>query len=603
MPESDASNPDAMLWFYAALATLAVNMPIALLLAWKAPREHGGWLGALWDRWLAPRLHPMSSRLLSPAVFCGIAAGALAALCSATLNHALFPGVSLARQPESPMQLTLQIAFVQAGAIEEISKILLAAAVVPLAVWRRGALLSSAPFLFGAAGVGFALVEDLLYLRYYSAASPVGMLLARSLPVHCLINFAFGLRLIDSTHGGVAWRFFSGLILAILWHGIYDFFALPPVPFAQMLAFAVFLLISVWTLRRFAALYPDRLERTLRPVEEEEWREWRVSLPPRLRSRGTAPSVGGFPEMPPIPELAAGYQAVDRSLARALEAAPPPSEEFAEQFTKHNWAARFVAGQAPPESDYAILGGALQRCIFAADHRRPAPLHLADEWSRAEAIWSLRIFGHGAPTRIWDSAALGDTETELDQIYAEAAAIGADLAQLSPFRLLEYDLDGRCVYLSIGLNKLYGRELLCSWPHPMPAVRLLYLWLACFPPEQALWLREFSAFLADQSLQLGEPRNWLRTLVITPCLEPSLRIYAGRGSLGALLDLDDQTRESAPPLSGPPLSAGEELPLQALLFCQRDGWALSTMGFEAFFGELLRREYSWNNDLRRPSLA
>ncbi|MBX7058869.1 MAG: PrsW family intramembrane metalloprotease [Leptospirales bacterium] len=602
-------------WVYSVLGSLAVNGPLMLLLAWKAPPEEAGPMARLWQRWIRPRLQPGAAALISPVVLGGMVCGALAAALSSVLNVLLFPGVDLVHAPSEPMALALQLAFVQAGALEEFSKIGLASILLPLLAWRSGPTRSAA-FLFGGAGLGFAIVEDVFYLHNFGMQSPAGMLLARSLPVHAMINFAFGMRLIDRDAGGLGWRYASGLLLAVLWHGIFDFFAFPPVAFAQFLTFAFFLLTAAYVILRFSRIFADRVERSLQEVSAAEYADWRASLPRslhRLRRDGADRSAGRAVELPPeigapgkvasdVARASSSERAAQQALERALETLPGPSPAFALRFQEDAWARRFSAGgAAPPEEEYAALGDALRRRVFSGHGRREAPHALAEQWLRYEQRAAMRILGKSGADRVWDSGELAENPEQLSEVYAEARVFGADLEQLRPFRLLEFDLPDRSIYLSVGLAALYGREVLVSWPHPMPATRLFFLWLACTAPEQARWLREFSAFLADHSLQLAEPRRWLRSLAIVPCIDAALRPYA-LNMTGARLDLSDEERDRPALLAGPPLEAGESLPLQALFFSQRDGWRLAQRGFEGFFVELQNRGFSWNNDLRRPPL-
>ncbi len=587
--------------------------PYLLLLAWRAPREYGGPLGRLWTRLTANRIDPDGARLASFAVFLGAAAGALAAPLSGALNQIFFPEFRLALRPAEPMAMTVQIAFVQAALFEEVSKngLGLALAMLFCAAPRTGApgeraFLRSTPFLCAGVGLGFAFIENALYIESYMRYGAANILLQRfliSTPVHVLINLGFGLALYTARRGEVPGRAAIGLAIAILWHGVFNFFALPPVAFAQWLAVITNALLAYSVLSNLFRLMPELRYRPLAAVDAsgaEELEDAQVE-PARVPGGARAP----VDEPVEIVGASRGVTmrdfAEDARFATLLEITPPPRAGFAMALGEDEWGRRVQPATTAPlaDADYSFFDDRLRSALFADEYRGPAPRESAAKWDAAEKFWSRVILGTDQATRVWDSSCLAASEGSLGDVFEASLRAGLDLGKLTPVRVLEFDAPDRCIYMSAGLANLYGRELIAVWRHPFPAMRWFFLNLAAHAPADAPWLREFGAFLAPSSQFLGDPRGWLQSYLSLPLFDPlaeKLRNPALR-----LVDGTDEEISLSAQRYEPPLDESDR-PLQILLVPRHEAVFLARFGWEAYFLRLKSRGAAWINDLRRPTV-
>ncbi len=650
--------------------------PLMLLFSVKTIKEYGGPLGRLWNRLVEPRLDSIARRYVSFAVFAGMLAGALSIPVVQFLNALFFPEVSLAFRPREPMALLTQIAFIQAGLIEELAKnavglvfAFLICRAAPTAAAREDRLfLKSTPFLFAGVGLGFALLENSQYIRYYAAMGPGGIFLGRSLiatSAHALLNLYFGLCLLSATRGDFARVALRALVIVVLWHGIYDFFALPPVALSQWLTL-VFLCVMVYlALSKMYRLLPELRYRPLRPVHEVEAEQAAMSggIPspsdfPSNASTGSGgrsldtvgshasangPSSSG--SSPSGPEDS-GPQNSARWHER-LAVLPAIPDRFPEYFQNDPWRLRFPAGedQAPYEfSEFDMLSA---RSLALIGRPGIVPLGagvpsggVASDLSRAWATdrdWWCRLFGVDEPHSRWDTSVFAEDATSA---FEDLARGGVDLTQTVPFQVLEFRVPNpeaapgqspavganadesaapagpgmRHVFITTGLQELYGRELLVSFSHPHPMVRWFFLNLASMAPDQAPWLREFHAFYGDGPRTLGDPRGWLRFYLTVPMIDP---IVAGittdpsGESRGLNISLTDDERENqAPPgftrgeirVTPPVFRAADELPLQILMCAYPDGEYIVSRGVPAYLQTLRHLGYPWQNDFRRPAV-
>lgn len=585
--------------------------PYLLLLAWRAPREYGGPLGRLWTHLTANRLDPEGARLASFAVFLGVLAGALAAPLSGAFNQIFFPDFRLALRPAEPMAITVQIAFVQAALFEELAKngLALALALLVCAAPRTGApgervFLRSTPFLCAGAGLGFAFIENALYIEAYMRYGAANILLQRfliSTPVHVLINLGFGLALYSARRGETPGRAALALLAAILWHGVFNFFALPPVAFAQWLAVITNALLAYSVLSNLFRLMPELRYRPLAAADPSAPETAADADPEPAAEGGRAPAD----EPVEIVGAARGVTmrdfAEDARFATLLEITPPPRAGFASALAEDEWGRRVHPAGAAPLSgaDYPMLDERLQTALFADEYRGPAPREWAAKWDAAEKFWSRLILGADQATRVWDSSRLAADQESLAEIFDASLRAGLDLGKLAPLRVLEFDAPDRHIYLSAGLADLYGRELIAVWRHPYPAMRWVFLNLAAHAPADAPWLREFGAFLAPSSLFLGDPRGWLQAYLSLPLFDPlgeKLRNPALR-----LVDGTDEAIQLAAQRYETPLEESER-PLQLLLVPRHEAVFLARFGWEAYFLRLKSRGAAWINDLRRPTV-
>jgi RsiW-degrading membrane proteinase PrsW (M82 family) len=176
-----------------------------------------------------------------------------------TLHPVLWPEVNFKPKRTTVLSQTVYIAFVQAGMLEETFKILLillfsyfVAFDRKLKLWKKDVILIGA-FV----ALGFAFVENYVYIHKDNNPKVVmNMFIGRAVfssNIHLLINICFALFLFKSnfeeTKGEKFILVLYGYFLAILQHGIVDFFLLPSSRFGTWLASAFFVGIWVWVAR------------------------------------------------------------------------------------------------------------------------------------------------------------------------------------------------------------------------------------------------------------------------------------------------------------------------------------------------------------------
>jgi RsiW-degrading membrane proteinase PrsW (M82 family) len=662
-------------WLSIMLGFMSVG-PLMLLFSVKSIKEYGGPVGRLWHRFVEPRLDGVSRRYISLAVFAGMLAGCLSIPIVQSLNELLFSNVSLAFRPREPMALLTQIAFIQAGLIEEVAKnavgivfaflVCRAAPRDPSASVAEGQsdgrlFLKSTPFLFAGVGLGFALLENSQYIRYYAAMGPGGIFLGRSLiatSAHALLNLYFGLCLLTATRENIARTVARALGIVVLWHGVYDFFALPPVALSQWLTLVFLCGIIYMTLSKMYRLLPELRYRPMRPAQEVAAEQAEMSGMPPFDPRDSREGPG----VPEATEVPAALEALKASRVpgatdwhERLAVLPGVPDRFAEYFLADPWRLRFPGpGQTMPYeySEFARLSSESLAMIA-----RPGVMPLADvqlppaiarDWA-AETEWWCRVFQVEQPFGRWDttafahnmeapptaegdqareSAGTGERASVATDVFEDLARAGVDLIRTVPFQVLEFRVANppeppapagaageseRYVYITRGLRELYDRELMVSFSHPHPMVRWFFLNLASMAPDQAPWLREFHAFYAGQADGLGDPRGWLRFYLSVPLFDPvRARINTNQDELrtGDRISITDAARENevAPDSPGRmraalPSRAEEDLPLQILMCCYPDGDSIARRGVPAYLQALRHLGRSWHNDFRRPPVG
>jgi RsiW-degrading membrane proteinase PrsW (M82 family) len=197
-------------------------------------------------------------------------------------------GIELALMQAQPSSLwggILWQAFVVAGLTEELAKV----ACLKWVIWRRPEFDERLDgIVYGTrAGLGFALIENILYLSQTSTTGHfVGMFIGRALlaiPLHAITAGVMGYYAARRRFDQVGPGIWGGCAIAVLIHGVYDaaVFALPfsaeqlSLPFAPQFLFVVPILCVVLGARMLR-----RLARVA--LEQDNLAHARQALPARL---------------------------------------------------------------------------------------------------------------------------------------------------------------------------------------------------------------------------------------------------------------------------------------------------------------------------------
>ncbi|MCB1324335.1 MAG: PrsW family intramembrane metalloprotease [Spirochaetales bacterium] len=561
---------------YAAyiLAFLTVA-PYVLLLNFKALREHAGWFGRFWDRQVASRLDGISTRFFSPAVWLGFLGGFGAVFLTDLVNDNWLLQDPVGSHVGEPISFTLYISFIRAGLVEEVFKCAIAFGLSFVIGFRRGRGFTGAiPFLCAAVGLGFAFLENALFISALGFTGPAQLVVGRAIAsaAHVLMGLSFGLGLLAFRKRGMVLAALLSLLIAILIHGIFDFFAIPQGAFPSFLTFAFLCLVFVLALSVMYGLLPATRYRPLRRAHDLEHE---LFVHPRSR-----PTGGGIGDRPPLP-AEQWSPAMDALWQERLEAVPPPVSDLAGRLRKDGFAARFPESQEAPfgPGDFVRLPVELGSALAREEYRGPVPETLKQPWSTTEAFYSEHYGSGSQADRVWDSTIFALDPALYDPLLLNH---GVRLEELSPLRVLEFHnaVPGQVVYLSLGLEALYGFEFWVSFPHAQPMIRWFFLRMAAVRPEQAPWVRMFSPMPVASSLELGEPRGWLRFYLPLPLLHgPTVKALADRNV------------------------PEERWPVEILFGSIPDGTFIIRSGVEAFLQDLRRRGQSWHNNIRRPPAA
>ncbi|MCB1317558.1 MAG: PrsW family intramembrane metalloprotease, partial [Leptospiraceae bacterium] len=481
--------------FTALFAFLSVA-PYLLLLNVKSIGGYGGIIGRWIGVWME-HLHMPLRRMFSPAVWAGLAVGFLSTFVVEYSVKWIFPEFQLALRPAEPLAWSLQIAFIQAGLFEEFVKCGLALILCVLICYRGktsqtndGMFYSTAVFACAAVGLGFALRENFGYLNLYGGLSPTGMFVGRTFAaaMHMLINWNFGLTLLQARRSNVPGVVARGLLVAIMQHGVYDFFAIPPVAFAQFLAYLWFCLLFMHTIRRMYRMLPETRTHSLQSRTELETNPFvrAIPAPEEFKRRpGTAarPMVDRFEESK-VPGLPIPFSTLEDALLRAT----PAGVEFRRAFGEQVRVQQLPDGQETPFalSDLSFLSPALLEVLNVDQYRGEVPERLRHDWRLQEQNRAGLLRKSNMADAVWDSSICA---ANADAIDAGLQKFGVSLKYTVPLRCMEFYAVGpqasRFIYISTGLQTLYGHEFWLSFPHPYPSARWIFLWLASFDAPQA----------------------------------------------------------------------------------------------------------------------
>lgn len=217
------------------------------------------WLYALWATFprSTNRLHWQRLLLVSILAFLG---GILATYLILEVNPLLWPSVELkARKPKSLLTQTIHLAFIQAGMVEEFFKISIILLLGFLFLRNPDKTWNTAIFLVaGCTALGFAFIENSYYIISEIPERRLDTFIGRAMHssnIHLLINLCFALFCIKSNYreSGPARLGLLGFafLLAVVQHGVVDFFLIPASSIGAWIATAMFVGIWVWVVRDF----------------------------------------------------------------------------------------------------------------------------------------------------------------------------------------------------------------------------------------------------------------------------------------------------------------------------------------------------------------
>lgn len=201
-------------------------------------------------------LHPGKTSRKLNLVFWSLLLGYISTRLILYLHPIIWPEVDFKPKKMSLITSTAHLAFIQAGMIEEFFKILLIFifGVIQgfnrsLKQWTKDIVL-----IAGFVALGFALTENYSYI-HKEMLSKFPMFTGRLLyssNIHLLINLCFSLFLLKSNKKSPheRWNYILGaFFLAVIQHGVVDFFLIPSSKFGIQLSVAMFIGIWVWVLR------------------------------------------------------------------------------------------------------------------------------------------------------------------------------------------------------------------------------------------------------------------------------------------------------------------------------------------------------------------
>lgn len=202
-------------------------------------------------------LQPEGRKFIS-ALF-GLMGGLLSTYVILYLSDILWPEVNITtpRSQGSILTQTLHFAFIQASMMEESFKILFILFFSFLLAWnwRNRIWQKNVILIAGFVALGFSLRENYIYFDRNGSQNLLKLFIGRTIHssnIHLLINLCFALFLLKSNQRYGREAFFYillGFVIAILQHGVVDFFLIPGVRFGGWLATAMFVGIWVWVVK------------------------------------------------------------------------------------------------------------------------------------------------------------------------------------------------------------------------------------------------------------------------------------------------------------------------------------------------------------------
>ncbi|MCC5814759.1 MAG: PrsW family intramembrane metalloprotease [Leptospira sp.] len=215
------------------------------------------WVYALWASF--PKKEISFSKLILLSLL-GLSGGILSTYLILEVNPLIWPDVDItARRPKSLLTQTIHFAFIQAGMVEESFKIFFILLISFFLArkskleWDKGIFLVA-----GFTALGFAFIENSYYIMSEIPERRLETYLGRTVHssnIHLLINLCFALFCLKSNEiealpGKLALMGFA-FLLAVVQHGVVDFFLIPSSNLGGWIATAMFVGIWVWVVRDF----------------------------------------------------------------------------------------------------------------------------------------------------------------------------------------------------------------------------------------------------------------------------------------------------------------------------------------------------------------
>ncbi|MCZ8238683.1 MAG: PrsW family glutamic-type intramembrane protease [Leptospiraceae bacterium] len=187
-------------------------------------------------------------------------AGILSTYLILEISPLIWPNIDLKpKRPKSLLTQTIHLAFIQAGMVEEAFKIGFIFLISFFLLRTKEGKWKKEIFLVaGFTALGFAFIENSHYIISEIPDKRIETFIGRSIHssnIHMLINLTFALFCIKSNAIGIAtqkWFYLAAaFLLAVIQHGVVDFFLIPSSIIGGWIATAMFVGIWVWVVNDF----------------------------------------------------------------------------------------------------------------------------------------------------------------------------------------------------------------------------------------------------------------------------------------------------------------------------------------------------------------
>jgi RsiW-degrading membrane proteinase PrsW (M82 family) len=199
--------------------------------------------------------HPSSKEKKLGLLFVSLFAGMFSTAMILRAHDILWPTLKTTKTT-TVLSQTIHIAFIQAGMLEETFKIVFIVLLSLLFAfqWKEKRWTVDVTIIACFVALGFALVENFMYISKSYDTKFFDTFMGRTLyssNIHLLIDLCFALFLLKSNdiHKKKYLYLLYAFFLAVVQHGIVDFFLIPPSRFGTWLATAFFVGIWVWVVR------------------------------------------------------------------------------------------------------------------------------------------------------------------------------------------------------------------------------------------------------------------------------------------------------------------------------------------------------------------
>jgi len=194
-------------------------------------------------------------------------AGILSTYLILELSPLVWPNVDLKpKRTKSLLTQTIHLAFIQAGMVEETFKVGFILLISSIFLRSKDGKWKKEIFLVGGfTALGFAFIENSHYIISEIPDKRFATFIGRSIHssnIHMLINLTFALFCLKSNAISDAtqkWFYIGGaFLLAVIQHGVVDFFLIPSSVIGGWIATAMFVGIWVWVVNDFRTYILDR---------------------------------------------------------------------------------------------------------------------------------------------------------------------------------------------------------------------------------------------------------------------------------------------------------------------------------------------------------